>query len=278
MAAAFPSLLRKEHRPLLAAHRGVCGGNIPCNSEKAFRAALAQGADIIELDVTRGADGTLWVFHPGMEHVHLAQRRPLCAMKASAISRLRFVNSDRTRTETPLLTLDDAFELLKDRCLLNIDKYWMYPGPIVDCIRRHNLQSQVLVKIPAKKSDADKAAAAAPELPLFVMVRDKDEITPYIQSKGIHLAGVEALFAREDAPVVSDSAIESYHARGLAVWGNAIVYNYKDVISAGHTDDKAVCGDPDFGWGWFREKGFDIVQTDFLLAAKQYYESLVPAD
>ena len=274
MTNPFPSLLRGGERPLLAAHRGVCGGNIPCNSEKAFLAALAQGADIIELDVTRAKDGTLWVFHPGMEHVHLAQRRLLCTMKESAISRLRFVNADRTKTEDPLLTLDNAFELLKGKCLLNIDKYWMYPDAIADCIRRHNLQSQVLVKIPAKKRDADKAAAAAPELPLFVMVRDNDEITPYIQSKGIRLAGVEALFENEDAPIVSDASINSFHACGLAVWGNAIVYNYKDVLSAGHTDDKAVCGDPEFGWGWFKEKGFDIVQTDFLLHAKQYYESL----
>lgn len=272
MTNPFPPLLRGGKRPLLAAHRGVCGGNIPCNTEKAFLAALNQGADIIELDVARALDGTLWVFHPGMEYPHVGSRRPLAALKSKTIAGLRFVNADRARTEDRILTLDDAFELLKGKCLLNIDKFWTHPQQIADCIRRHGLSEQVLTKIPDSKSAADKVAAAAPELPLFVIVRGSDEITPYIRERGINLAGVEAIFDREDLPVISKGSIESYHKQGLAVWGNAIVYNYKDVISAGHTDDKAVCGDPDFGWGWFREKGFDIVQTDFLLAAKQYYD------
>lgn len=273
MTNSSPALLRDGKRPLLAAHRGVCGGNIPCNTEKAFLAALSQGADIIELDVTRARDGSLWVFHPGMEYPHLGIRRPLAALKAKTIAALRFVNADRTRTEDPVLSLDDAFELLKGRALLNIDKFWMHPAEIADCIRRHGLSEQVLTKIPNSRHAADKVAAAAPELPLFAVIRDRDNLTPYLQSLGINLAGVEALFDSEDEPIISEASVESYHRQGLALWGNAIVYNYKDVLSAGHTDDKAVCGDPDFGWGWFREKGFDIVQTDFLLAAKQYYDS-----
>ncbi len=274
MSDLFPSLLRGSERPLLAAHRGVCGGNIPCNTENAFLAALSQGADIIELDVARALDGTLWVFHPGMEYPHLGVRRPIAAMKSKKIAALRFVNADRTCTEDHVLTLDDAFELLKGKCLLNIDKFWTHPAEIADCIRRHGLQQQVLTKIPNSKSAAEKVAAAAPELPLFVIVRDNDRITPFIRSLGINLAGVEALFDSEDAPIISDESIASYHKQGLALWGNAIVYNYKDVLSAGHTDDKAVTGDPDFGWGWFKQKGFDIVQTDFLLAAKQYYDNV----
>ena len=56
---------RKEGElPLIAAHRGVCGGNIPGNTLEAFEAALAQGAGVIELDVSQSADGELFVFHP----------------------------------------------------------------------------------------------------------------------------------------------------------------------------------------------------------------------
>ena len=39
----------KEKKILLVAHRGVCGGNIPCNSLQAFRSAINMGADMIEL-------------------------------------------------------------------------------------------------------------------------------------------------------------------------------------------------------------------------------------
>ena len=63
--------------PLIAAHRGVCGGNIPCNTIQAFDIALRQGADIIELDVTRSSDGKMFVFHPGKESIHLYSPRSI---------------------------------------------------------------------------------------------------------------------------------------------------------------------------------------------------------
>lgn len=67
MKALWDIRNKKDGRPLLAAHRGVAGGNIPCNTLVAYEIALRQGADIVELDVARSADGVLFVFHPGME-------------------------------------------------------------------------------------------------------------------------------------------------------------------------------------------------------------------
>lgn len=51
----------KEKKILLVAHRGTCGGNIPCNSLPAFKAAIMAGADMVELDMERSADGVLFV-------------------------------------------------------------------------------------------------------------------------------------------------------------------------------------------------------------------------
>ena len=58
-------------RRLIVAHRGVSGGNIPCNTLAAYEVALRQGADMIEIDVEMSADGKLFIFHPGMEPAHL---------------------------------------------------------------------------------------------------------------------------------------------------------------------------------------------------------------
>ena len=33
--------------PFLAAHRGICGGNIPCNTLAAYKIAVDQGADVV---------------------------------------------------------------------------------------------------------------------------------------------------------------------------------------------------------------------------------------
>ena len=45
----------KEHI-LIVAHRGVAGGNIPCNTIASYELALKQGADMLEVDVTKSAD------------------------------------------------------------------------------------------------------------------------------------------------------------------------------------------------------------------------------
>jgi len=62
-----------KERVILCAHRGVWGGNIPCNNTLAYDIAIAQGADMVEIDVTMAADSELFVFHPGMEHRHLGK-------------------------------------------------------------------------------------------------------------------------------------------------------------------------------------------------------------
>ena len=262
-----------EHpkRPFLAAHRGVSGGNIPCNSEAAFLAALAQGADIIELDVTRARDGTLFVFHPGMEHAHLTTPLPLRLQRKSGVLRRRYGNQDHAATNYGVMLLDDALDLLCKKCVVNIDKFWTAPEAITDCIRRHGMKDGVLIKTSAASGDLSAVETVAPDLPFVVMARTPADAQAASKRK-LNFVGVEAIFKTEDAPVASDAFIAEQHAHGRFLWGNAIVYNRRDIISAGHTDDAAVTGDPDFGWGWFRDKGFDVVQTDWLLAAKLYYE------
>ena len=50
-------------RRILCAHRGIWGGNIPCNNIIAYDFAIREGADMVEIDVTKSADGELFIFH-----------------------------------------------------------------------------------------------------------------------------------------------------------------------------------------------------------------------
>ena len=60
------------------------------------------------------------------------------------------------------------------------------------------------------------------------------------------------------------------------VWGGnmpflAIVYDYRTVLTAGHSDDRATAGrDPEGAWGWLADCGYDFIQTDWLLACDQF--------
>ena len=104
--------------PLLVAHRGVCGSNVPCNSITAYKIALNQGADIIEIDVARAKDGGLFVFHPGMEHVFL-KSKPISELSSSEVSELRLYNQDSVITSHRVPTLKEVFLLLKDKASNN---------------------------------------------------------------------------------------------------------------------------------------------------------------
>lgn len=264
---------KQNGMPLITAHRGACGGNIPCNTIAAFDAAIAQGADIIELDVSRSSDGKLFVFHPGMEKPHLNCDKPLSELTASEIEKLRYMNFDSVYTQFGISRLEEALEHLKGRCIVNIDKYCDNIAPITRLVRELGMQEQVLVKTGPVKEQIDLIEKTAPEIPYMLMIRHKDEITDEMLKRPLNYVGVEALFSNDNEPIAAKEYVEAMHEKNLIVWGNAIVYDINDVIAGGHNDDISVAGDPDAGWGWLIDRGYDIIQTDWVMMLKAYMES-----
>ena len=264
-------MLRHEPgRILVTAHRGVSGANIPCNTRTAFDIALAQGADILELDVARSRDGQLFVFHPGMEKPHLGIDASLSELTAEEIRALRFLNQDNVPTSYGVVPLEEMFAHLRDKAYINVDKFWMWMEEITHAIYRSGVEKQVIVKTPGELQYLEQVEKTAPELMYMPVVYHKDDFTCHALEKNIRYIGVEAIFSSDGEEIVSDAYIDRMHKQGLMLFGNAIVYNEKANISAGHTDDVALKGDPDLGWGWFVQKKFDIIQTDWCSMLKNY--------
>lgn len=259
-----------EERVLIAAHRGVAGGNIPCNSMPAFKTALAQGADMIELDVSRSRDGVLYVYHPGTEPVFLLSDRLISDMTHGEVDKLRFVNQDRTPTAWGVERLEDVLSFLRGRCFINLDKFWTSPQEIAALVRRLGMQDQVLIKTGNTAEGFRRVEETAWDIPYIVMARDRDDFTEDLLRRHMRYVGVEALFASEEAPIAQREYTQRMRDKGLVIWANGIVYDYKTVLSAGHTDDISVSEDPDLGWGWLIDRGFCIIQTDWTLALHSY--------
>lgn len=262
-----------QKKPLLAAHRGVCGANIPCNTLAAYAIALQQGADIIELDVSKSLDGELFAFHPGMEPVYLKCGKMISEMTAKEVREVPLLNQDEVPTHYRVPTLEEALAFLKDKAYINVDKFWTDVEGITACIRRAGVERQAIVKTYLEEDPLREVEKFAPDLMFMPMVRHKDESTEMLLKRNINLIGNEVLFDRETDEVISDAYIAEMHRKGLLIWANAIVYNEKDVISAGHTDDVSLTEDPDLGWGWLIRKKVDIIQTDWPLMLKQYIDS-----
>jgi len=260
-----------RNKPLIAAHRGVCGGNIPCNTLESFEIALRQGADIIELDVSRSADGKMYVFHPGMESVHLYCPEAIKKLHSSDVERLRYVNMDRTPTQFPVTRFEEVMEQLRGRCYINVDKFFMYIPELGKIIRDLRMQDQVIVKTydtPAEFKDMEDYAS---DMPYMVITRH-DNFTDDLVRRNLRYIGTEVLFTEDSHGFAQPGYIQYMHDKNLLVWVNAIVYNYKSVLAAGHNDDISIVGREDEGWGWLMDRGYDIIQTDWTLPLKLYMD------
>src|SRR5262245_10346880 len=99
-------------RRLVVAHRGVCGPGAPENSLAAVAAAIAAGADAVEVDVHRTADGVFVLAHD-----------------AHAIAGTR-------AADLSLPGLADALDVVRGRALLNVDlKVSGVEGELADALR-----------------------------------------------------------------------------------------------------------------------------------------------
>lgn len=261
---------RAQKGILIATHRGMVVGNIPHNTIPAFEAAILQGTDIIETDITLTGDGVPVIFHPRQEVNQLKLDVHIDQMPLSEVKELRYVNDCRAKTEWGIVTLDEFLETYKNRCFINLDHAWDYFPPVLDAVRRHKMEDQVLMKGPGDLKYAKIMEELAPDMMYMPICKEEDTITEALEQMDVNFMGVELVFAKDDSPLVDDAYLKMHHDKGRLIWCNAILYNCLKPLSGGHTDDISVTGDPDGGWGWIADKGFDIIQTDWTMPLRHY--------
>ncbi len=268
----------KDHR-LIVAHRGVAAGNIPCNTMTAYEIALAQGADMLETDLNMTADGTLILFHPGMERPHLGQDVHVEEMTHEQVKELRYTNFDNVPTQFGVESFDDFLETFKGRCFINIDKFWGHPKEIYAAIKRHDMIDQCLVKSGVSEEVLGVLEELAPELPFMPIVKESHPYHEELRRRNVNYVGVEVLFREEDSTLAGEAFAEQMHRDDTLVWVNAIIYNNAKQLSGGHSDDTAFTRSMEYGWGWLADRGFDLIQTDwpmmlirFLQDTNRYYK------
>lgn len=269
----------QEHR-LIVCHRGVTGGNIPCNTLPAFEIALLQGADMLETDISRTADGELVIFHPRMEPRHLNEACSIPEMPWEEVSQLRFINMNHTPTQFGILKLDEFLEHFKNRCYINLDKFWGAPAEIYKAVKRHDMIDQVLVKSPPTDEVLTVLEQIGPDVPYMPVIYEGSPLPhKLLIEKNINYVGVEVVYPNEDSTFATEEFVENLQKDKKLVWVNSIIYNTKKQLSGGHSDDTAFTVSMDHGWGWLADKGYDLIQTDwpgmlidYLKATNRYYK------
>lgn len=186
--------LIKRKKVLIAAHRGVAGANILCNTIPAFEIALQSGADILEMDLFKTLDGEIFIFHTGKEPFLLDRHIDLTRMTAEKVRKLRLVNVDFWETGQGLNTFDEVLEQFTGCYILNLDRCFGFLEEVVQKVERHGMKEQIFLK----NAPNDEALKKVEEL----------------------------VFASEDAPIVQDSYIDDMHRKGKILRGNPPMGSY----------------------------------------------------
>jgi glycerophosphoryl diester phosphodiesterase len=106
----FRQLTAARGRPLIFGHRGS-PRHAPENTLESFRLALDEGADGIEVDVQRTADGILVAHHDDM----LPTNEPVASLSYEKLLPLARL------AECELPTIEEVFKLVAGRGLMNIE-------------------------------------------------------------------------------------------------------------------------------------------------------------
>ena len=254
----------------VVAHRGAAGSNIPCNTIPAFDIALKGGASILEMDLFKSIDGKIFIFHTGKEPYQLNKNIDLTKLDSEEIKKLRLINVDFYPTQWGINSFDDVLEHFKGRCILNLDRIGDCIPDVINVVKRHNMKEQILLKHAPIPSVLKIIEDVAPDYMFMPIYMEEDNASEIIEKMNINYIGAELVFKTEESPVIQPEYIESMKKSGKALWGNAVLYNHKIPLSAGHTDDVSMIDDPDKGWGWLVDHGFDIIQTDWTYQCCKY--------
>jgi glycerophosphoryl diester phosphodiesterase len=256
----------------IASHSGVFCGAFVRNTIPSFEAALNMGADMIETDVALTADNKLVLFHEGFEKQLLRSDKKIKEMTFDELKATPQWHSHGHESYCNIESFDDLLEHFKNRCVINVDKAWSKIPQIVDCVRRHNMTEQVILKTTTKPEFLSQMEEYGSDVPFMAVLKDYDQMSELDKYK-LNLQALEIIFPTLDNKMVSPEVIKEFHDRGLLLWVNAIVYNYKIELSGGLTDDISLLKGPEYGWGKLVDMGFDIIQTDFVSDLANYLKT-----
>jgi glycerophosphoryl diester phosphodiesterase len=281
---------------MVVAHRagGLQAGKtrFPENSLVALEAAIAAGAEMVEVDVRRSADGALIVMHDSwLDRTTTckgeAARRTLAELKTCRL----VVEGTGVATGEPVSTLAEFLAAAKDRILVNIDnKLALADLPEMVAVARDlDMAGQIVIKEnlwnERRIAEAGEMLRAAGGGFHFMPIIADDAVSDARFAETVRAAlpadAMEMINWRASAQTLTETGgpLFSNRMRAAAVrgdwhiWANtyAIVNKPGGYLAGGRGDELATAASlPAESWGFWAERGVTIIQTDEPAAAIEW--------
>lgn len=264
----FEKLLGAARGPLVVAHRGTTLGSFPDNTLRSAIGALRSGADVIETDVVRSADGVYFLFHTGYEQKLFGERCDVREMTADELDAQVFRWQGGKR-KPGVERLDDLLDGLPGTWI-NIDRSWGLWPDLLDHLAERGVEDRVLMKSPPKEEHLRALAEHPVPFLYFPIVRTREEFEAVRAIDGINLIGAEVLAASPDDDFGDPAAVAAIRDEHPLVVMNALNLENGSVLYLGADDEVSVLEDPAKGWGRLADAGATAIQTDWPYLLREF--------
>lgn len=244
---------------MIAAHRGQWRA-APENSLAAIDRAIADGAEIVEIDVRKTRDGALVLMHDDtvdrttdgigkVSDLTLAEIRDL-HLKVGLGGAQAAVTDHRVPTFT------ETMKAIKGRALVNLDKGWDVREDMYAVLEQTDTVDHGLFKgSPTLAAGAEFMAAHADAH--YIHLVDDANASDIGAFPGRQPVAYEVLFDAADDPQVQPEALATIESESR-VWINSMWYG----LAMQYTDESSL-RDEDLGWATLVEGyGASMIQTD----------------
>lgn len=264
--------LNAKH-PLVAVHRGSPGGCIVENTALAVRAALAEGADIVEIDLIQSTDGDFFVFHNGYEKLYFDLDRDIRTLSTKEIENLQY--EDFIQSSVQKFSVEKLSTVLQScpDALLNIDRSWAYWNDLLGFLDEFDCADRVLLKAPGDSPELEILANHPIKYGFMPIAKTMADLDRALAMPGLSVVAVEVLAEDAASPFAKAETLSQLKDHGILVFVNALNLANRKNLYLGWDDETSVLIGPESGWGRLITQGADIIQTDWPGLLNLYLES-----
>lgn len=245
---------------LVIAHRSDWR-NFPENSLEAMESAINMGVDMIEIDVAKTKDNQLIIMHDRTLDRTTTGSGLVADKTLEEIKQLHLKNGIDIATKYKIPTLEEVLLSCKGKILINLDKTYEFFDQAFELAKQTGTTHQIVMKgydITVDKVIADFGVKldTITFMPIINLDKQANPLTIIddFQTK-LKVKAFEIVFSKENPEVLNQfSAIKS---KGSRVWVNSLWGE----LCANHEDNLAV-NNPDAIYGWYINKGVNMIQTD----------------
>ncbi len=253
------ALLRpNSDQVMIVAHRGDWR-HAPENSLQAIQNCIDMGLDMVEIDVRMTKDSVLVLMHDETIDRTTTGKGLLSVWTLDSLKALYLRNGANHPTHHKIPTLEEAMLLAKDRIMINLDKCYAYFDKAHEILERTGTINHVVMKGKVPVAQVEKEFGKYLDKVLFMPIVDLDQpnaeeiIEDY--QRTLQPVAYELIFREENSPLLD--RFPSLRQQGSRVWVNSLW----ESLNAGYEDDQAVMN-PDSIYGWYVQKGVNMIQTD----------------